>query len=251
MLSKGLVKIAETWMSINHFAIDLFSRPRFHVEGLSGLDKNQWYFVTSNHQTWADILVLQHNLNRRIPMLKFFLKQELLKVPLLGHAWWALDFPFMQRHTREEIERDPSLRGKDLETTRQACEKFAYFPTSIMNFFEGTRFTQAKHDQQSSPYQHLLKPKSGGTAFTLNAMGGKLAILLDVTIIYPEGKPLSLLAYLGGALKDIQVIITEREIPTWAATGDYQEDPEFRQRFQDWITQIWQDKDDLITARRR
>jgi len=248
-LSKGLVRIAETWMAINHFAIDLFSRPHFHVEGLGELDKNQWYFVTSNHHTWADILVLQHNLNRRIPMLKFFLKQELLKVPLLGHAWWALDFPFMKRYTRDELERNPSLRGKDLETTRKACEKFAYFPTSIMNFFEGTRFTEAKHAQQESPFKHLLKPKSGGTAFTLNAMGGKLAVLLDVTIIYPKDKPLSLMAYLGGALKDIQVIITAHEIPAWAAQGDYQEDPEFRQRFQAWVSELWQAKDDLIEAR--
>src|SRR5699024_7438177 len=188
-LSKGLVKIAEAWMGINHLAIATISRPKFHVEGQRQLDKNQWYFVTSNHQTWADILVLQHNLNRRIPMLKFFLKQELLKVPLLGHAWWALDFPFMQRHTREEIERNPSLRGTDLETTRKACEKFAYFPTSIMNFFEGTRFTPEKHARQESPYKHLLKPKSGGTAFALNAMGGKLTLLLDITIIYPQNKP--------------------------------------------------------------
>src|SRR3546814_9530339 len=113
--------------------------------------------------------------NRRIPLLKFFLKQELIKVPLLGLAWWALDFPFRKRFTRAEIEANPSLKGKDLETTRKACEKFKEMPTSVMNFFEGTRFTQAKHDQQQSPYEFLLKPKAGGTAFALSAMDGKLA----------------------------------------------------------------------------
>lgn len=249
VLAKGLTKIAETWISINDTAINIISRPRYLIQGADNLERNQWYFVTSNHQSWADILVLQHALNRRIPMLKFFLKQELMKVPLLGHAWWALDFPFMQRHTREEIERDPSLKGKDLETTRKACEKFAYFPTSVMNFFEGTRFTPAKHQQQESPYQHLLKPKSGGTAFTLNAMGGRLAVLLDVTIIYPPKSSTNLMAYLGGAVKNIDVIITQRPIPGWTSQGDYQEDAAFRERFQQWISDIWREKDELIEAR--
>lgn len=247
--SKGLNFIAETWISINIATIKLISRPKFLIQGADNLERNQWYFVTSNHQSWADILVLQHVLNRRIPLLKFFLKQELIKVPLLGHAWWALDFPFMKRYTREEIERDPSLKGKDLETTRKACEKFAYFPTSVMNFFEGTRFTEEKHAQQASPYKHLLKPKSGGTAFTLNAMGGRLAILLDVTIIYPPTSIKNLMAYLGGAIKNIDVIVTQRPIPAWTSQGDYQEDPEFRARFQEWISNLWREKDELIEAR--
>ncbi len=248
-LAKGLARIAETWISINDVIINLISRPRYLIQGADNLERNQWYFVTSNHQSWADILVLQHVLNRRIPMLKFFLKQELIKVPLLGHAWWALDFPFMKRYTREEIERDPSLKGKDLETTRKACEKFAYFPTSVMNFFEGTRFTPEKHDKQGSPYKHLLKPKSGGTAFTLNAMGGRLAVLLDVTIVYPPGASTNLMAYLGGAVKDIDVIVSQRPIPSWTSQGDYQEDPVFRESFQQWISDIWREKDELIDAR--
>ncbi len=248
-LAKGLARIAETWISINDVIINLISRPRYLIQGADNLERNQWYFVTSNHQSWADILVLQHVLNRRIPLLKFFLKQELIKVPFLGHAWWALDFPFMKRYTREEIERDPSLKGKDLETTRKACEKFAYFPTSVMNFFEGTRFTPEKHDKQGSPYKHLLKPKSGGTAFTLNAMGGRLAVLLDVTIVYPPGASTNLMAYLGGAVKDIDVIVSQRPIPSWTSQGDYQEDPVFRESFQQWISDIWREKDELIDAR--
>ncbi len=248
-LARVLVRIAESWMWVNNTLIGLISRPRWQIEGLEGLSKDQWYLVTSNHQSWADILVLQKVFNRRIPMLKFFLKQELIRVPLLGHAWWALDFPFMKRHTREEIERDPSLKGKDLETTRKACEKFAHFPTSVMNFFEGTRFTQAKHDQQQSPYQHLLKPKAGGTAFALGAMGGKLGTLLDVTIVYPQGVSRSLMAFLGGAIRDIQVVIRPRPIPEWASQGDYENDPAFRARFQAWISDLWAEKDALLQAR--
>lgn len=249
LLSRGLVAIAETWIGINNLIIACFARIRWHVEGLEGLSRKEWYFVTSNHQSWADILVLQRVFNRRIPFLKFFLKQELIRVPILGLAWWALDFPFMKRYSREEIEKNPELKGKDLETTREACRKFEHFPTSVMNFVEGTRFTRAKHDQQGSPYRFLLRPKAGGAAFTLNAMAGKLGTLLDVTIVYPCNVPRTLFAFLGGAVKDVQVIITQRVVPTWASRGDYENDPQFRARFQQWISEIWQEKDALLAAR--
>ena len=248
-LSHGLVRIAEFWIGVNNLIIRVFSQIRWQVEGLDNLSKQQWYFVISNHQSWADILTLQRIFNRRIPLLKFFLKQELRKVPMLGDAWWALDFPFMKRHSREEIEKNPSLKGSDLATTRAACEKFAMFPTSVMNFVEGTRFTKQKHDQQQSPYQHLLKPKAGGAAFTLGAMSGHLRTLLDVTIIYPKDMPRTLLAFLGGAQKNIHVIVQQHQIPDWASQGDYENDPVFRERFQQWMGTLWADKDALLASR--
>lgn len=248
LLSRGLVVIAETWIGINNAIIALFSSVRWQVEGLEGLSKKQWYFVVSNHQSWSDILVLQRTFNRRIPFLKFFLKQELIKVPLLGLAWWALDFPFMKRYSKAEIEKNPALKGKDLETTRAACEKFQHFPTSVMNFLEGTRFTQAKHDQQQSPFRYLLKPKSGGAAFTLGAMSGKLKTLLDITIVYPQAAPKTLFAFLGGAVSNVKVIIRQQIIPEWASQGDYENDAAFRERFQQWINELWTDKDALLAA---
>lgn len=248
LLSRGLVVIAETWIGINNAIITLFSSIRWQVEGLEGLSKNQWYFVVSNHQSWSDILVLQRIFNRRIPFLKFFLKQELIKVPLLGLAWWALDFPFMKRYSKAELEKNPALKGKDLETTRAACEKFQYFPTSVMNFLEGTRFTQAKHDQQQSPFRYLLKPKSGGAAFTLGAMSGKLETLLDVTIVYPQAAPKTMFAFLGGTISNIKVIIRQQVIPAWASQGDYENDAAFRERFQQWINELWIEKDALLAA---
>jgi 1-acyl-sn-glycerol-3-phosphate acyltransferase len=248
-LSHGLVRIAEFWIGVNNLIIALFGSVRWQIEGMENLSKKQWYFVVSNHQSWADILVLQRLFNRRIPMLKFFLKQELRKVPMLGDAWWALDFPFMKRYSREEIERNPELKGKDLETTRAACEKFAMFPTSVMNFVEGTRFTRDKHDRQQSPYRYLLKPKAGGAAFTLGAMSGHLRTLLDVTIIYPRGTPRTLLAFLGGAIKDVQVIVRQHRIPEWASQGDYENDAAFREQFQQWVANLWTDKDALLVSR--
>lgn len=249
-ISRGLTRVAETWIGINNLIIDTISRPRWTVEGREGLSKNQWYLLTSNHQSWSDILVLQYTFNRRIPFMKFFLKQELIKVPLLGLAWWALDFPFMKRHSREEIAKDPSLRLVDLETTQKACEKFQHFPTSVMNFFEGTRFTRAKHDEQQSPYKHLLRPKAGGAAFTLRAMAGTLQEMLDVTIIYPTGSPKTLMAFLGGAVREVRVVVRQRVIPDWASQGDYEGDAKFRERFQAWISDIWAEKDALLDERR-
>ena len=166
-LSRVLVVIAETWMAINNAIIDLFSQVEWRVEGMDGLARQEWYLMTSNHQSWADILVLQKVTNRRVPSLKFFLKQELIWVPLLGLAWWALDFPFMKRYSRAQLEKRPELKGKDMETTRKACEKYAHYPVSVMNFFEGTRFTEEKHRQQDSPYRHLLKPKAGAPPLPL------------------------------------------------------------------------------------
>ncbi|MCH2557528.1 MAG: acyltransferase [Alcanivorax sp.] len=248
-LARVLVVIAESWMAVNNAIIGLTSGVRWRVEGMEGLARREWYLVTSNHQSWADILVLQKVTNRRVPSLKFFLKQELIWVPLLGLAWWALDFPFMKRYTRAQLEKHPELKGKDMETTRRACAKYAHFPVSVMNFFEGTRFTRAKHDEQGSPYLHLLKPKAGGAAFTLKAMGGQLHKLLDFTIVYPPNTTRSLLGFLGGAMDEVQVIVHQRPIPDWAAEGDYENDPEFRARIQGWISEIWAEKDALIQSR--
>jgi len=94
----GLNWIATVWIGNNNFFVRLLNRIEWHVEGDEGLERDQWYLVTCNHQSWADIMVVQNILNSRIPLMKFFLKKELIWVPLLGIAWWALDFPFMKRY---------------------------------------------------------------------------------------------------------------------------------------------------------
>ena len=139
LADRALAALAAAWVTINNAWIAAV-RPgaRWDVQGLEQLDARGWYLVLSNHQSWVDILVLQRVFHRRIPFLKFFLKRELIWVPVIGLAWWALDFPFMSRGKSRG-----ALR-KDLETTRQACEKFKRIPPSVMNFVEGTRATPAK-----------------------------------------------------------------------------------------------------------
>jgi 1-acyl-sn-glycerol-3-phosphate acyltransferase len=242
---RALVRIAENWISGNNFVLRLTQDIRWDVEGVEGLPRDDWYLVLCNHQSWVDILVLQAVFNRRIAFLKFFLKQQLVWVPVLGFAWWALDFPFMRRHSREYLERHPEARGQDLEATRKACEHFSRLPTSVMNFVEGTRFTPVKHAAQESPHRHLLKPRAGGTAFVLGAMGPIMHRVLDVTIVYPGGVP-SLWDLCCGRVREIVVRVAAREIPSWIPAGDYQGDPEFRARFQAWLGEIWQSKDARI-----
>ena len=59
--------------------------PSWDVEGVETLDRSEWYLVLANHQSWVDIAVLQRIFHRKIPFLKFFIKKELLWLPILGH----------------------------------------------------------------------------------------------------------------------------------------------------------------------
>ncbi|HPW82881.1 MAG TPA: acyltransferase [Rhodoferax sp.] len=242
-----LLFIAESWISGNKGWMNLTQKVQWDVEGIEGLDPRSWYLVNSNHQSWVDILVLQYLLNRRIPLLKFFIKQQLIWVPVMGLAWWALDFPFMRRHSEEFLRKHPEMRGKDQETTRKACAKFALIPTSVMNFLEGTRFTVAKHAKQQSPYTHLLKPKAGGMALALNAMGDKFRAILDVTIVYPDGVP-TFGEFLSGKLRRVVVRVRRLPIPEELLHGDYGQDAAFREAFSAWVQQLWRDKDAQISA---
>ena len=241
-----LVAIAETWISGNSGWMALTQRTAWDVEGIDGLDPHNWYLVNSNHQTWADIFILQHLFNRRIPLLKFFIKQQLKWVPIMGLAWWALDFPFMRRHSEDYLKKHPEMRGKDQAATRRACEKFALIPTSVMNFLEGTRFTPVKHQRQQSPYRHLLKPKAGGIALALNAMGDKFRAILDVTIVYPDGAP-NFWDFLCGRLRRVVVRVQTLPVPGHLMKSDYGADAATREAFGLWVQQLWQDKDAQIS----
>jgi len=239
--------IAARWIAGNSAWMRLTQRTHWDAEGLADLPYRGWYMVNCNHQSWVDILVLQHLLNRRIPMLKFFLKQQLIYVPVIGLAWWALDFPFMRRHSDAELKRHPEKRFDDIEATRRACGKFALVPTSVMNFAEGTRFTAAKHRAQHSPYRHLLKPKAGALALALGALGDRFDSLLDITIVYPEGAP-TFWQFLCGNVRHVVVRGRQLAIPPELRGGDYARDPKFRKAFQHWLQALWQEKDAAIAT---
>ena len=247
LLDPVLVGIAENWIACNSGWMALTQRTQWDVQGIEGLDAHNWYLVNANHQCAADIFVMQHLFNRRIPLLKFFIKQQLIWMPIMGLAWWALDFPFMRRHSEAYLKKHPEMRAKDQESTRRACAKFALIPTSVTNFMEGTRFTPAKHARQQSPYRYLLKPKAGGVALALNAMGDKFQSILDVTIVYPDGIP-GFWTFLCGRMRRVIVRVRSIPIPPELLAGDYGNDPAFREAFSTWVQQLWQDKDAQIEA---
>lgn len=231
--------LASGWVGINNAWIAAVSPQPWDVQGVMGLHERGWYLVSSNHQSWVDILVLQRIFHGRIPFLKFFLKQELIWVPVIGLAWWALDFPFMKRG------KGSGARQNDLKTTREACEKFKLIPTSVINFVEGTRRTPAKQMAQQSPYRHLLKPKIGGLGIALAAMGEQFEALLDVTIVYPHGTP-TFWHLLCGQIEVVTVRVQQREIPASVLGSDPVGDKAYRQRISAWVDEQWRDKDRQI-----
>jgi 1-acyl-sn-glycerol-3-phosphate acyltransferase len=236
---------AQTWASVDVWLADRLLRIRWDIRGVEKLDRQGQYLVCSNHQSWNDIFALMKSFDRRAPFFKFFLKQELIWVPVLGLAWWGLDYPFMKRYSAAKLAKHPELRGKDLETTRKACEHYRNVPVTILNFLEGTRFTRAKHDKQQSPYRYLLKPKAGGMALALSALGEKINSLLDVTIVYPEGAR-GFWDFLAGRVRRVVVEVRSLTIPHELYAGSYEDDPAFRKRFHEWIAQLWAEKDRRI-----
>lgn len=236
-----LDQLASNWVLCNTFIQKVFTKTKINVTGLEKLKMKDWYLVISNHQSWIDILVLQRVLHGKIPFLKFFLKKELIYVPLLGLAWWALDFPFMKRYSQHFLKKNPHLIGKDIDTTKKACEKFKHKPVSVMNFIEGTRFTAEKHQQQHSPFQRLLKPKAGGIGFVLQAMKGNLSKVVNVTIYYPDGTP-KFFDFLSGKIKQVNIAIETQDIDE-SLKGDYVNDRAYKIQFQKWVNQLWLDKD--------
>jgi len=237
--ASALAGLASGWVGRNNAWIAAISRHEWDVQGLEGLQPRGWYLVSPNHQSWVDILVLQRVFHGRIPFLKFFLKQELIWVPVIGLAWWALDFPFMKRGSRRDSQ------ASDLATTRKACEKFKTMPTTVINFVEGTRFTAAKHGEQQSPYQHLLKPKVGALSIALATMGEQFECLLDVTLAYPDGTP-TFWDLLSGRCGRVIVRVQRREIPAGLVGGNPMEDKRLRAGISMWMKSQWAEKDKLL-----
>ncbi|MBO9551487.1 acyltransferase [Pseudomonas sp.] len=244
--SWAVMWVAETWSEIDKAIFALCIPTKWDIRGVENLRKDTSYLAVSNHQTWVDIPALIESLNRRTPFFKFFLKKELIWVPLLGLAWWGLDYPFMKRYSKAFLEKHPELKGKDLEITKAACELFKRQPVTVVNYLEGTRFTEAKHREQQSPYRYLLKPKAGGVAFVLAALGEQLDALLDVTIVYPGNKAPGFWDLLNGSISRVIIDIQVRELDPALWDGDYENDPAFRQTVQAWVNQLWADKDQRI-----
>ena len=243
--SRWIMALGEYWVGGNAVIFEMRDSDRVEVRGLEGLSRKDWYLVMANHQTWVDIIVLQVVLNRRIPFLKFFIKQELIWFPFLGLAWWAMDMPFMKRYSKSYLAKHPEKKGKDFEATRSACSKFRNTPTTVFNFVEGTRITAEKKVKRGSKFEHLLPPRAGGVALALMSMGDMFDCFLDLTLVYPKGVA-QFWAMCCGEFDGVVIDVRKRPVEKWMNDGDYENDREFRSRFHRWLTEVWQEKDRKI-----
>ena len=249
LCTKLIINIGECWIYCNGLWIQALHRPRWNVEGFEELDASNWYLAVANHQSWADIFVLQGITNRKIPMLKFFMKHVLIWVPVIGLAWWALDMPFLKRYTKEEIQKNPELRGKDIKAMEKSFERYSRYPVSIFSFAEGTRFTKEKKDNQSSQFEYLLNPKIGGIGLTLTTMP-YIKLLLDFTIHY-EDERRSFWDFLCGRMSKVDVRVRQINIPDNLLSKNYEDDPIFRENLKEWVYDIWSDKEKYLEEVRK
>ena len=249
LCTKLIINIGECWIYCNGLWIQALHRPRWNVEGFEELDSSNWYLAVANHQSWADIFVLQGITNRKIPMLKFFMKHVLIWVPVIGLAWWALDMPFLKRYTKEEIQKNPDLRGKDIKAMEKSFERYSRYPVSIFSFAEGTRFTKEKKDNQLSQFEYLLNPKIGGIGLTLTTMP-YIKLLLDFTIHY-EDERRSFWDFLCGRMSKADVRVRQINIPDNLLGKNYEDDPIFRENLKEWVYDIWSDKEKYLEEVRK
>lgn len=245
VLTRWIMGIGGVWVRFNTWIFGVVNNTQWDVRGLEGLDASSWYLVIANHQTWTDIVALQAIFDRRIPFLKFFIKQQLVWFPFLGMAWWAMDMPFMKRYSKSYLVRHPEKKGKDLEATRKACEKFRETPTAVINFIEGTRFTEEKKVSRASTFNYLLPPRAGGVALAITSMGEMFDAIVDVTIVYPSG-PTRFWDIFCGRFDRIVIDVTKRPVEEWMLSGNYSTDRDYRSQFHRWLTEVWQDKDRRI-----
>jgi 1-acyl-sn-glycerol-3-phosphate acyltransferase len=162
---------------------------------------------------------------------------------------WALDFPYVRRISRAQIEANPALLEVDRQAIRSACNKFRNHPTTALNFLEGTRFTPEKYaTQETSRFQHLLNPKTGGVTQVLAALSDRLDRVVDVTIDYPEGVP-SFWDFMQGRCSRVTMHVTCLDIPE--AIIDASDEDARRAAVTDWVESLWQEKDARLAAGRR
>lgn len=244
-----LARIAEQWVANNNRIFDWTLPTRWQVTGIpADLRADGHYLLISNHQSWVDIVVLFRVFHKRMAFLRFFMKRELIWFPIVGQGCWALEYPLMSRYSPEYLQQHPEKRGKDLETTRRACQRYRHMPVAVANFVEGTRFTAEKRDDQESPYAHLLRPRLGGISYVLASLGDQLDAVFDVTVAYST-EP-TFWKFVTGRIATIRVHVRKLDVPAEFFTPAITEPGPARERFRAWMDQLWREKDVLLVEDR-
>ena len=236
-------ELYHTWVELN-YAVIQWLPTKWTVSGHEQLSPEKNYLVIANHRSWLDILVIQCVLNRRTTHNMFILKDGLRWLPFVGWVCWAMDYPFVKRVTPAQVRKNPALKYHDRDSINQACERIKQQPFTLVNFLEGTRFSESKQQKQQSPYQNLLSPNAAGAALTFNALSEDISAVLDITLIYDQ-KNISFWHFLQGKLNHLQVRVTTID-PNQLSRGDFMQDREYRKAFRQELNQIWANKDNQL-----
>ena len=249
---KTVIKITNHWISSNNALIDnLLPRKDWRISLPDDVHVNGKYLLVSNHQSWVDTSIVQYISEKRLPLTRFFTKFELIYIPIVGQAFYFLDFPMMRRHSKEAVAKNPALKGKDIEEAKRACALLKDKPFTLLNYLEGTRFTQIKHDKQHSPYTHLLKPRAGGLSLAISALGEDIDGILDMTIVYPDGVPTYGDLWKGNIKRlgvDVRYVDIPDDLFIGIKNGGYENDEAIKSQMFDWVEKIWQQKDQRIST---
>ena len=248
---KTVISITNHWISSNNMVIDnILPKKDWRISLPDDVNTQGKYLLVSNHQSWVDTSIVQYISEKRLPLTRFFTKFELIYIPVVGQAFYFLDFPMMRRHSKEAIAKNPALQGKDIEEAKRACALLKNKPFTLLNYLEGTRFTAIKRDKQHSPYKNLLKPRAGGLSLAINALGDDMDGILDMTIVYPDGVPTYGDLWKGN-IKRLGVDVRHIKMPDTLfmaiQNGGYENDETVKAQMFDWVEQIWQQKDQRIT----
>lgn len=248
---KTVISITNHWISSNNAVIDnILPKKDWRISLPDDVNTQGKYLLVSNHQSWVDTSIVQYISEKRLPLTRFFTKFELIYIPVVGQAFYFLDFPMMRRHSKEAIAKNPALQGKDIEEAKRACALLKNKPFTLLNYLEGTRFTPIKRDKQRSPYNNLLKPRAGGLSLAINALGDDMDGILDMTIVYPDGVPTYGDLWKGN-IKRLGVDVRHIKMPDALfmaiQNGGYENDETVKAQMFDWVEDIWQQKDQRIT----
>ena len=207
------------------------------------LDPRGTYLILANHQSWIDIMMVMVVLGKGTTLPRFFMKWELVYMPVINICAWVLDFPIMRRYTQEDIKDRPELKNRDFDYAHEVLSRNPERQCVVVNYAEGTRFTPEKHRKNRSPYKHLLKPKVGGPQLTLDCLRGRLDGIIDITLAYPGAK-VSVWRLMAGRVPKVMIHVERIELP-----GGLEKTPETLaelKAFRGWMNSIWAKKDARI-----
>jgi 1-acyl-sn-glycerol-3-phosphate acyltransferase len=201
------------------------------------------YLIFANHQSWIDIMMVMVVLGKGTTLPRFFMKWELVYVPVINICAWTLDFPIMRRYTQEDIKDRPELKNRDFDYAHDVLSRNPDQACVVVNYAEGTRFTPEKHKKNRSPYKHLLKPKVGGPQLALDCLRDRLDGIIDITLAYPGAK-LGVWQLLAGQVPKVMIHVEKIEVPE--GLGKTPETLAELKAFRGWMNSIWATKDARI-----